>query len=80
MAERRVGPRKTCPKCGTRDVSEPTYCSPGSRVFIGAGLEGTFMRLIKGSPLFCTKEGKHLHQHCSVCKCTWTGTPVDAQK
>ena len=65
------GPRKTCPACGTQDVSSPTYCAPSNRMFLG------FMRIFadQGSP-WCNKEGRHLHQRCNVCACTWTGTPV----
>lgn len=47
---------------------------------MGTGLESMVSRLLKGSSLWCKKEGKHLHQHCTVCKCAWTGTPVDEEK
>ncbi len=63
MAERKVGPRETCPACQSTNVTSPVYCSSLSRVWVG------FLK-------WCEKEGSHLHQKCSVCKFKWTCTPV----
>lgn len=70
---KRVGPRKTCPACKEGAVSEPTYCAPNMRVWLG------FKKLFEGKP-FCSKEGRHLHQKCLVCKMAWTCTPAVAPK
>lgn len=61
---RPVGPRKTCPACQSSQVSDPTYCKPEKRAWIG------FLR-------WCDKEGRHLHQKCTVCGCAWECTPVE---
>lgn len=61
---RKVGPRETCPACGTTNVSKPVYCSPGSRAMVG------FLT-------WCEDNGKHLHQKCLDCKCKWKCTPTE---
>ena len=72
--ETKKGPRKTCPACGTTNVSKATYCWPGHRAFLGVrhALDSLFN---VGSP-FCVKDGRHLHQSCNTCGCAWMGTPV----
>jgi hypothetical protein len=66
------GPRKTCPACGSVEVSDPIYCAPSNRAFLGLM---RFLSDFSTSP-WCEKEGRHLHQRCKVCNCAWTGTPV----
>ena len=65
------GPRNTCPACGSSNVSNPVYCAPSVRSFVG------LLRVLDGVSPWCDKSGKHLHQKCLVCTCSWTGTPVD---
>jgi transcription elongation factor Elf1 len=62
--ERTVGPRHACPACGTARVSDPVYCTPSKRAMIG------FL-------VWCQKDGKHLHQKCTVCGCRWECTPTE---
>ena len=73
--DRKVGPRKTCPACATEDVSPATYCYPENRAFLG-GMTALKKFFTNGTVL-CEKEGRHLHQKCNVCGCSWTGTPVE---
>lgn len=71
------GPRKSCPACGSAQVTPAVYCYPERRVFLGVGRLFKMLDPDEKGSAWCGKEGRHLHQKCTVCGCAWIGTPVE---